>query len=1021
MRPIRLTVQAFGPYAGCEVIDFTNALDAGVFGIYGTTGAGKTSVFDGISFALFGQSSGRDRTAEDMISRYAKETMLTEVELVFELGDKRYVAQRIPDQMRPAKRGEGTSHQLHEAYLFDATGMSLEEITSTNRGQFIEEKKVSAVDAALRELLGYDADQFRQIVLLPQGDFRDILNAKSEDRSKILRRLFDVKVYETIMERMRVKASTLRAEIEKQRTRRDTLLEEANTESLTALDETISERDQQLQEVIKSIAKLEKTLSVQDANLIAGEKLYAQFQELDNAKVDQDKLASQESTIEALRTRLKKATSAQSVLPIEQAFERAKRGHQEAAKRKDDADLAIRRQTDAYETAKSNHQTELKKAPQRNATETEIRTLEAHLASFGKVVALKPGVVAAKTTKEAAEQAEKDADAKLSGSLKHQKTLKSLLEQSAAHAVAVQTNKDLLVNLNAEARAADAYQAALTARNQKKEEVAKLSDAHAESNTIKNRAEETLKLAEQELSSSQSLHLAKKLEEGEACPVCGSLDHPAPAIGDPVSEGRNEAFEQARAALSSAVANEQSAATSLSAAQAVLAERETTLVATPPSERGSDVLVPLLREAKAKEEEFANDRRFDNLAERIADAEKTVEADRQHQDRMRKNNTKAQSEFATARSAYNTALEELPEGWRNQEKIQSGIQEATRRLDKLNAALKTADAAEKKAAIDHATAKEGQSGANADLGRKLVEKEGSEETYASALKKHNLTTESFAEIKPDIAQIEELEQTIRSHDQSVAANMDRVTRATAKVAKENRPDLEQLQQAKSTVDQKLTATRAEIARQTEALCRFNGLRQGISAVSTKITEMDEQYKPLGHLSELVNGNNDFRVPLTEFAIASMLDEILIAANQRLQPMTDGRYQLHRKEGTVGGRGKRGLDIEVFDENTQDSRSTTTLSGGEGFQAALALALGLSDVVQETSGGIKLDAIFIDEGFGSLDEGSLEVALDTLLELSGEKRVVGLISHTEMVKASITAGFDIEKTSNGSTVHARENI
>lgn len=143
-----------------------------------------------------------------------------------------------------------------------------------------------------------------------------------------------------------------------------------------------------------------------------------------------------------------------------------------------------------------------------------------------------------------------------------------------------------------------------------------------------------------------------------------------------------------------------------------------------------------------------------------------------------------------------------------------------------------------------------------------------------------------------------------------------------------------------------------------------------------------------------------------------LDEILTAANFRLQPMTDRRFQLHRAEESIGGRGKRGLEIVVFDENTQISYSNTNLSGGEGFQAALALVLGLSDVVQETSGGIKLDAIFIEEGFGSLDEGSLEVALDTLLDLSGEKRVVGLISHTEQVKSSITAGFDIEKTPMG---------
>lgn len=1018
MRPIRLTVQAFGPYAGTEVVDFTNALDAGVFGIYGTTGAGKTSIFDGISFALFGQSSGHERTATDMISRYAKDTLLTEVELVFDLGEKRYVVQRMPEQMKLAKRGGGTSRQAHEAYLFDATGMSLDEITPANRGRSLEEKKVNTVDLAIRILLGYDADQFRQIVLLPQGDFRVILNAKSEDRSKILRRLFDVKVYEDIMERMRAKADALRAEIEKQRTRRDTLLEEAQSESLAALDETIAGHDQQLQLVSKSIAELEKSLQLQDDNLVAGEKLLAQFQELDSAKKDEATFASQENAISVLKSRLQKAWSAQSVLPIEQAFDVAKRGFDGAAKRKEDANLVFSKQSAANNAAKAKHQVEVEKAPQRTAAETEMRALEGHLSAFGKVSLLKPAVLTAKTSQEMAAGAEKSADENLGRSLEQQTTFKSLLEKSGEHAVAVQANKDLLIKLEAEAKAAGEHQGAVVARDQKKKEVETLTAVHGEALRLKQDVERHLNLAENELSSSQALHLAKKLELGEACPVCGSQDHPAPAIGDSVSEGRNEAFEKARSALNTAVSKEQFASKELSAAQAVLNERETTLAATPAGDRTSDVLVPLLCEARAEQDKFSNDRRFNNLASKIADAERLVDSNRKHLELMRSNHVKAQTEFAAARSAYNTALEELPEGWRNEAKIRDGIREAEGKLKELNAALQTAEAAEKQAAIDLATAKESQSGASADLGRKQTEKQEAHDTYLAALNDHSLTVESFAEIKPDIAQVTDLDQTIRTHEQNVAANKDRLKRATESVADKSQPDLDQLKLAKAAVDQKLTAAREEVSRQTEALGRIKGLRQGIATVSSKIADMERQYKPLGHMSELVNGNNDYRVPLTEFAIASMLDETLVAANQRLQPMTDGRFQLHRAEETVGGRGKRGLDIVVFDENTQDSCSTKTLSGGEGFQAALALALGLSDVVQETSGGIKLDAIFIDEGFGSLDEASLEVALDTLQDLRSEKRVVGLISHTEMVKSSITAGFDIEKTPNGSTIRAR---
>ena len=1021
MRPIRLTLQAFGPYAGKEIVDFTSALDAGVFGIYGPTGAGKTSLFDGISFALFGESAGHERTPTDMVSRYAKDTIQTEVELVFDLGEKRYVVQRIPDQMRPSARGSGTSKQSHEAYLFDATGMSLDEITSDNRGQNLQEKKVNTVDPAIRELLGYDADQFRQIVLLPQGDFRKILNAKSEDRSKILRRLFDVKVYETMMERMRAKATALRVKIQTERTRKETLLQEAQSPSLTIFDQTIAGQETALELVSKSIAGLEKALKDQDDLLVAGEKLFTQFVEMDAAMKDELTLSSQEAAVTALKARLKKAQSAQSVLPIEQAFNTANLGLTGATKRKDDANQAFQNQTAIFDDAKSKHQGEKEKSHVRSAAEAEIRTLGGHLSAFEKVALLKPAVQAAIAAEETAADAEKLAADNLSKSIEQHKTLKALQEAAGKHTLAVQSNKDLLTKLEAQSKTAGEHQRAIVARDQKRREVESLLGKYGEALRAKQATESRYNLAENELASSQALHLAKKLETGEACSVCGSLEHPSPATGDPVSEGRNEEFEAARAALSNTSLEEQTAATNLSAAQAVLVERETALSSTPPAERTADELIPLLQAARTDQEELTSDRRFDNLTARIADAENQVDEHRKLQDQARTNQSAVKAELASAKSAYNTALMEVPEGWRNETKIRDGLREAEENFKQLNASLKNAEGVEKQAAIDLATTKESLSGATADVGRKQGELDEAKSLYELALKDHSLTIESFAEIKPDITEITDIDQSVRTHEQNVAANKDRIKRAVENIGDQKHPDLDTLKNEKGVADQKLTAARGEVTRQTEVLGRVRNLRKVIADLSDKIAAMDKEYEPLGHMSELINGNNDYRVPLTEFAIAAMLDEILVAANQRLQPMTDGRFQLHRAEESVGGRGKRGLEIVVFDENTQISCSTTTLSGGEGFQAALALALGLSDVVQQTSGGIKLDAIFIDEGFGSLDEDSLEVALETLLDLSGEKRVVGLISHTEQVKASIKAGFDIEKTPNGSTVRPRMSV
>ena len=232
MRPIRLKMTAFGPYAGTEIVDFTAALDAGIFGIYGETGAGKTTIFDGISFALFGQSSGAERSAEDMVCHHAHATDITEVELVFDLGNERYVVRRIPKQERAARRGSGTTTEPHQAYLFRATGMSLEEIAGGKGGEVIAEKQVNKVDAEIETLLGYNAAQFRQIVLLPQGDFRKILTATNDERSPILKRLFDVRLYEGFVERIKRDATTLYREISEERVRRETHLGDQTEEDL---------------------------------------------------------------------------------------------------------------------------------------------------------------------------------------------------------------------------------------------------------------------------------------------------------------------------------------------------------------------------------------------------------------------------------------------------------------------------------------------------------------------------------------------------------------------------------------------------------------------------------------------------------------------------------------------------------------------------------------------------------------------------------------------------------------------
>ena len=214
MRPIKLTLSAFGPYGGVESIDFREATDAGLFGIYGPTGSGKSSIFSAIAFALFGEGAKEEQGIGTMRSDFAADTVLTEVSLQFELGAKRYYVRRIPDQPRPKTRGEGQTMQPHAAWLFDVSSVAIDDVGPDCCGVPLAERKVGDVARLVEELLGYGAQQFRQIVLLPQGRFERFLVSNSKDRLEILRELFDVSLYRKLTEKLKVDAADIRREIE---------------------------------------------------------------------------------------------------------------------------------------------------------------------------------------------------------------------------------------------------------------------------------------------------------------------------------------------------------------------------------------------------------------------------------------------------------------------------------------------------------------------------------------------------------------------------------------------------------------------------------------------------------------------------------------------------------------------------------------------------------------------------------------------------------------------------------------
>lgn len=1017
MRPIRLTLNAFGPYAGKEVVDFTAALDAGIFGIYGDTGTGKTTIFDGITFALFGQSSGAERVSDDMISHYADPRELTFVELVFDLGEKRYVIRRIPRQERAASRGDGITSQAHEAYLFNATGMTLDEISEDNCGENLAEKKTSLVDPMVKDLLGYDAAQFRQIVLLPQGDFRKILTASSDERSPILKRLFDVSLYESFVQKIRTQASTLRRKIQDERLRKETLLEGGTKDGLR---EDIASRQKAIDELEVGLKKLTVEAAAHQRNLTVAEALMAKFTSLADAKRDEIELGGKAEAIKSSTARVSNARAAQSVIPAETLRDRTLQELSNASQAKTDADGAFVEAEAIHTGSKAEEKRVEGLQPARDASAAEVQKLDRWKGILDKAASLQQPLDAASLAVQAALETETTTKRVASDANRNLGELQTLQRALPDHTKAVGDATARLTKLEQEAEVSDRYEATLLKRNQQSRKIEELSASHQTALARLSDSKDAFTLAEQDLTDIQALHVARKLAPGEPCAACGSTEHPDPATGDPERLGRHEAFEGAEQAFNKAQQDEREAKGQLDSGNVILADRQQEVDALTKPERDREALVLLLSAARAAKESLENDPRFNDLETRMSDAEQASKTAVTTAKKASEDVVRLKEIRSNAQTALTTTRSEVPDEWRKGVVLEEALLAAKAETARLEQEKAAAVEAEKAAALVLATTQEALRNAIGHVTRAQTASAEATGAYSKSLETSKLSAENFETAKTDIEHLEELEASIQAYSNKVASNTDRLKRLTEEIGEKEQPDLDNLQTIAKVCTDELETGRTEQTRLSTELGRKTSVFASVTKLSAKISGLEKTFEPLGEISNLVSGENDLKVRLPDFAIAAMFDEILDAANLRLGPMTNQRYQLHRPVETTGGRTKRGLDIAVFDSNTEKSRSTTSLSGGEGFQASLALALGLSDVVQQNSGGIKLDAIFIDEGFGTLDQETLDTALDTLCSLTGEMRAVGLISHTEQVKTLITAGFDIEGTPSGSHIHTRSD-
>lgn len=1026
MRPLRLRMTGFGPFAEPVELDFQSVTDHPLFGIYGPTGSGKTTVLDAISFALFGESSGAERQPEGLRSHFVGTEVETVVELLFETGGTRYFVRRSPKQEVAKQRGEGTRERPGEAYLFDATDLDPGEVSFPDScGHSIAEKKVSEVNHLLEEIVGFRAEQFRQVVLLPQGKFRELLTASSHQRSDILKRLFETEIYESLTAKLKNRAVELGREKGLLQERLRTILSSAGAES----EEELAQGQKAIAEELTTLQarreKSEKRLQEARRRLEEEQQRHQRFLEHGEAENALKELEARSGEIDALRGALTRAdAAAEGELHYERLRDErkaveeqgeelnARRGAlSEATERKESSERLLeelRRGDEEREALKA------RVAEYENLRE-EVKRLDGErerLASLRgeRQRAEKQHRVAEEASNRAAVEVDR-----LTAAIEELQEVRERRHHVSAEMETLSRRAALLSQKGeAEKRAEELRNRLQAVRDEESELGAKLENAR-----------EALAAEEQLRWESYRFTLATSLEEGEPCPVCGSTEHPSPAhapggAGETPEEGKlsdlRSAVERHLAAHGELQREAAALKAELNGVEGRIRELREELPEAPGGDAAEERLEALRREGEELQERL--DREQEYREKREAERSRR-ESENRRREELAGTLQEARDKEGRSEARLQDMESRIPAELREPGVLEERREKAAKRLQSELERLQKAEAQAKEAgnlwAAEQSRAEESER--RLKEARKRVEERLQE--FRSLIGELGFSSEeSFEEARRSVEERKAWRTRLEEYSNARAAAEERLRRAKGAIENQPDPKVEEASAEVSAAQEENNTLMETIAARRGRLEQLEKSAADYRSAGERFRELEERHRLTAQLSDVAEGRNEIRTRLVDYVLSVYFEEVLAQANQRLFTMSNRRYTLHRRGASTSGRGHAGLDIDVYDAYTDRTRDASTLSGGEGFLASLALALGLSDTVQAELGGLHLEVIFIDEGFGHLDEEALEEALNTLDSLTGSGRSVGIISHVEEVKRRVPAGFEVRRSLKGSSVESR---
>ena len=1065
-------MSAFGPYAGQASIDFSLLGTSGIYLICGDTGAGKTTIFDAISFALYGEPSGSFRKARTLRSDFAAPDVKTYVELEFEHRGRRYRVLRNPAYERPKLRGEGTTTEGADATLWELDSPEKPPVTRT-----------AAVNARVLDLLGIDRDQFSQIVMIAQGDFRRLLSADTKERSSILRKLFGTEPYlaferalarrqrelekssQSVTDQLRgimslasVEGETRAAELERLQS-----LAAPDADALVALLDAQEKDDAAEAGVLDADAtrlreredSLKAQLDLATQTAAATAKAVAAAGTTATRKAE---LASAEDAAKGAPELARKAAALAAELPAYEELgrahaalaaaerkareARAELGKTEAALGEKDDSLARARDMvrELAERAKASRD-EAERA--REAAAKAVRDCEELERRTATVAELAAKATDASAALERAESAQAAAREEVAGLEAAEARHAGAPERLARATAACEDVGRRLAELE---RSCQDLQKRGREADEARSTWAKKKSLHLDARKAFDEAQARYAAAERAFLDGQAGIMASTLAPGMACPVCGSTEHPhlaavsAEVPTEEQAKAAKQAADAAREQFQDAAAKAADARARFDASQVELSR----LIAETGGEdalaKGRAALTEQ-REAARNEEAAAKAevaaledvrKRRDAARKRLEDADRRVEE-------ARSCGVAADKELAAAKSGleeFSSALGETDvEAARARKRVCDGALDAALKAERGARARVDAGAAAS-AEAERLAGEVEDLRATRDARRESVDGLGRDVASANARLRQiaaGLSFGSGAEAKRQLDQTEAARRALEEGLTSARDAYEETRRSEAAAEASRKSAQERLDALRSRGQVDGEGAEAALARVREELDRLlgrqtvlasrrssnAGMRKRLRRLGKQALEVAESYGEVRSLAQTASGqlSGKERLSFETYLQARWFDRVIHAANRRLSVMTNGRFELERHRGQQTGTGgsQSGLELDVRDTFTGKPRPASTLSGGESFKASLSLALGLSDVVQASAGGVQLDAMFVDEGFGTLDQESLELAVRTLSDLTGSNKLVGIISHVEELQESIGRKIVVEAGRDGSSV------